>query len=189
MTSNLLNNSFKRNNNRQNIYASILIIITILILFFITSDLYSSYIQVQEEKTLTDSKLSFLKAELNSMNDKKMKVKNDWNVSKLISQFASQYREDVILNQLYKKFDWTSVDSISMDKWQKLPNWLSMADILITVSAKNVTELKKYLDYLTWDDSEIRFVIKSISFPFNSFDTNSPTQASISLWMYYYQNK
>lgn len=189
MTSNLLNKSFNKGGSRQNIYASVFIIITILILFFVTSDLYSSYVQVQEEKGMLDSKVNFLKTELNSMNEKKMKVKNDKEVGKLITQFSSEYREDVILNQLYEKFDWSSVDSISMDKWQKLPNWLSMANISITVSAKNIDELKKYLDYLTSESSKIRFVIKNISFPLSSFDTNQPTQATITLWMYYYQNK
>lgn len=174
--------------DKINIYATLIILITLWITFFVLSDLYSSYNQYSEEITSLKTKEKTLNEELVILNDKKSKVKSDKKTQTLISQYASPYREDLILNQIYAKFDWVSINDISMDKWQKLPNWLSMANIWFSVNAKNTVELNKYLEYLTSKTSNIRFVIKNTTFPLNSENQNSTTQASLSLWMYYFEN-
>lgn len=186
MGSTLLNNSFRRNNNRKNFYATAIIVITMCCLFFVTSDIYSTYVQLSEESNMTLNKWNQLKSDLDKMTSKKQKVASDKSMQNLIKQFASEYREDLIINQIYKQFLWVTIDSISMDKWQKLPNWLSIANISISVSVKDVDKLKSYLDYLTWESSDIRFVIKSISFPLDTNNLKNNTQASLSLGMYYY---
>lgn len=189
MNSTLLNTSNNRKNKRQSYYAIVLMFITLFCAIFITSDFYSSYFQHSEENAMSESKIASMNSELNSLNEKKLKLESDKDTKNTIKQFAWEYREDIILNQLYKPFAGATVDNVIMDKWQKLPNWLNMANIWITVSAKDISTLKKFLDYLTWENSDIRFVIKSISFPLDTANLNSTTQATASLWMYYYSAK
>ena len=62
-----------------------------------------------------------------------------------------------------------------------------MAGISITVDAKTVTDFNKYLNYLTQESSNLRFVIKSVSMPFNSENTNSSVTAGLNLGMYYFE--
>lgn len=189
MNSNILNNAERRNNERKNFYAIAIILITVIIWFFVTSDFYVSYLAHSEENTMTENKAASLNKELNSLNEKKKQFENDKLTQKLINQFAWEYREDLIINQLYASFTWVTVDSLSMDKWQKLPNWLSLANITVSVSAKDVKTLNSFLDYLTSAESNIRFIIKNISFPLDSNSPDNPTQATVSLWMYYYSAK
>ncbi|MDD2565290.1 MAG: hypothetical protein PHZ26_00980 [Candidatus Gracilibacteria bacterium] len=174
--------------DKNNIYATLLIIITLGITFFVLSDLYSSYNQYNEEVASLKIKEKSLNEELMTLNEKKNKVKNDKKTQQLIAQYASPYREDIILNQIYAKFDGVNINDISMDKGQKLPNGLSMANIGFSIDAKNIVELNKYLEYLTDKTSNVRFIIKNAAFPLNSENQNSTTQASLSLGMYYFEN-
>jgi cell division protein FtsB len=86
-------------------YATLLLLLTIAISFFVSSNLYSTYATSSEEKTGLNSKIESLKLELDSLNKKREQVKNDKDTKALIAQFASDYREDLILNQIYAKFD------------------------------------------------------------------------------------
>jgi len=188
MTQENTNSQLYKKTNKSNMYAILILLATIWITLFVLSDLYSSYTQFSEEKASLKTKEETLSNELKALNEKQEKVKSDKKTLQLISQYASPYREDLILNQIYAKFDWISINDITMDKWQKLPNWLSMANINFSVNAKNIIALNKYLDYLTNKTSNIRFVIKNVNFPLNSENQNSTTQASLSLWMYYFEN-
>lgn len=176
-----------KNADKKSMYAILLLLLTIAIWFFLTTSLYSTYATSSEEKTGLDTRIESLREEVNVLNKKKDQVSNDKSTREAIAQFASQYREDLILNQIYAKFDWVLVQDINMDKWQKLPNGLNLAWVSISVTAKNLTELNKYLTYLTDKTSNIRFVIKSVSFPLNSENTSSAVSASISLGMYYFE--
>lgn len=171
----------------SSIIASILIMATIMIIFFFTSSEYSIYVEKTEESKSLQTRLDWLKKELASLNEKKSKVKNDAWTQKSISQLAGIYREDQILNQIYVPTDWISVHDINMDKWQKLPNWLSLANISISVDAKWIDDLNKYIDYLTSNSWKVRFVIKSFSVPINTENLDSAIAANLNLGMYYYE--
>lgn len=175
--------------DKTKIYSIMIIIITIILTFYVLSDLYSWYNLQKLEKENIENKIASLNTELNVLNEKNEKVKNDKETLQLIKQFAWEYREDIILDQIYIKFDWVSIWDINMDKWQKLPNWLSMASVSFNIGAKDIETLNWYLDYLTWKKSNIRFVIKSIAVPLNTEKTDSMTKASLNLWMYYFDNK
>ncbi|EKE28572.1 MAG: hypothetical protein ACD_3C00043G0011 [uncultured bacterium (gcode 4)] len=181
------NNPLYKNADKKSMYATIILLVTIISTFLITSNLYATYTSSKEEKSSLDSRTESLKSELDALNKKKDQVSNDTATKAAISQFAWDYREDIILNQIYSKFDWIIVHDINMDKWQKLPSWLNMANININIDAKNIAELNKYLNYLTQESSSIRFVIKSASFPMNSENTNSSVSTWLNLGMYYFE--
>lgn len=185
----MTNSILYKSQDKNNLYATIIIFATILILFFVTTKAYSEYTTNAELNKQTQSEVEKLKNKLNELNDKKSKVESDEKTKKLIIQYAREYREDQILDQIYNPKDWISVNDISMEKGNRLPNGLNMASINISVEAKDVESLNKYIEYLTWEQEQIRFVIKNISFPFASDSTTNSTTASISLWMYYFDNK
>ncbi|EKE30134.1 MAG: hypothetical protein ACD_2C00038G0011 [uncultured bacterium (gcode 4)] len=187
MTSDSQNNPLYRKADKQNMYATLVLLLTLAITFFLTSGLYADYTSSNEEKVSLNGRIDSLKAELDSLNKKKNQVSNDKATKDAIAQFASVYREDLILNQIYSKFDWILVHDISMDKWQKLPNGLSMASISINVDAKNIAELNKYLNFLTEETSNIRFVVKSLNLPLSTDNVNTNVSAGLSLWMYYFE--
>lgn len=189
MNSILLNNSYNRKIKRQNFCAIGLMFITLFCSIFITSNFYTSYIQLNEENIMSETKIKSMNSELNSLNEKKLKLENDKETQNTIKQFAWEYREDIILNQLYKPFAGATVDNVTMNKWTTLPIGLNMANIWVTITTKDTVTLKNFLDYLTWEKSEIRFVIKNISFPLDTNDLNSTIKTDISLWMYYYSTK
>ncbi len=169
------------------IFASALLILSLISIYFFTYWEYTAYIEKTEETKSLQSRLEWLKKELTDLNDKKSKVKSDSNTQKLLAQFAWNFREDAILNQVYEPKDWIVVHNISMDKWQKLPNWLNLANINISIDAKTIWDIYKYLEYLTDEKSKIRFVIKSATLPVNTDTIDSVLNVSISLGMYYYE--
>lgn len=67
--------------------------------------MYSDFSQKKEEKSSIDAKIESLKTELDSLNKKKDQVANDKATRDAIAQYASMYREDLILNQVYAKLD------------------------------------------------------------------------------------
>lgn len=188
-TNSTLYNYWKQNNfKNKNLYAIFILMITIILIFSFSYNIYANYIKLNQELSNFKSKKLSLTTELNFLNEKKVQVNNDKEIKKALSQFAWDYREDLILNQIYKNFDWIKVGNISLNKWQKLPNGLSMANITINLTAKNLTEFNKYLEYLTWESYNLRFIIKNVSFPFDSQNNNLSFQASINLGMYYFWN-
>gem|GEM_PF-3192699 len=88
MSSTLLNTSYNRKNKRQNYYAIALIFITLFCAIFVTSDFYSSYIQHSEENAMSESKIASMNSELNSLNEKKLKLESDKDTKDTIKQFA-----------------------------------------------------------------------------------------------------
>ncbi len=169
--------------DKKNIYASVLILITIIVLFFFTKNIYFSKIENQENLNNLTIKAEEIKKELDTLDDIKKKLNSDNKTKKDIEKYAWDYREDIILNSIFSKMSWILVKDISMNKWQKLPNWLSMADISINIDVANLQTLNNYLLYLTSENSNMRFVVKSVNFPF--WSNNTSFSVSLNLWMYY----
>jgi hypothetical protein len=169
--------------DKKNIYASVLILITIIVLFFFTKNIYFSKIENQENLNNLTIKAENIKKELDLLNDIKNKLNSDYKTKKDIEKYAWDYREDIILNSIFWKINWILIKNISMNKWQKLSSWLSMADISINVDVANLQTLNNYLLHLTSENSDMRFVVKGVNFPF--WADNTSFNVSINLWMYY----
>jgi uncharacterized membrane protein len=74
--------------DKKNIYASILIIITIIVLFFFTKDAYFSKIENQENLNNLTIKAENIKKELDLLNDIKNKLNSDYKTKKDIEKYA-----------------------------------------------------------------------------------------------------
>lgn len=184
--SNIKSQLYKKAENKT-VLSSLLILTSIIVWMFYTSDIYWKYIENTEQTKALETKLEALKSESNALKLKKDEYNNNNELKETINKYAWKFREDYIINQIYAKNEWINVNWITMDKWQKLPSWLSMANISISVDAKTISNLNKYIEYLTSDKNKVRFVIKSISSPINTENLSSSTTSNISLWMYYYE--
>ena len=99
------NSPLYKDSDKRSMYATMLLLLTIGISFFLTANLYSTYSTASEEKASLESRAESLKAELETLKKKKDQVANDKTTKEAIARYASKFREDLILNQIYAKFD------------------------------------------------------------------------------------
>ena len=173
--------------DNKNIYSAVMIIISLALIFFSTSPIYWSYLEKSEENTTLNNTITSLKWELDTLNTKKEKISKDPAIMRALNLYASDFREDKILDAIYKKANWVQVKDISMEKGQKLPNWLNLASINISLEAKSLNDYNNFITYLTSKDSDMRFVVISSSLPFDSTNTNTTLDSTLNLWMYYFE--
>lgn len=172
-------------NNQKNMYASAMLLISVVLAFFLTKSLYYSNIESKTNLEQLNIQSTDTKKELDELNMVKESIKNDSETRKNIERYASLFREDTIINSIFNKKDGISINDIAIDKWVKLPNWLNMWNISLNIDANNIESLNNYLKYLNSKDNSVWYVIKNVNFPYSS-KTNLPFSASVSLWMYYF---
>ncbi|EKE26316.1 MAG: hypothetical protein ACD_4C00337G0004 [uncultured bacterium (gcode 4)] len=180
-------NLYKKS-DKKNIYSSLILIISLLIVFFITKDMYFENVEKNANLEALNTQSNELQSELQELNKIKADLDKNVKMKKILNQFGWEYREDRVVNNIFpKNINWLTIWGISMDKWNKLPNWLSLANISVNVEAEKIIDLVNYLDYLTSENSDIRFLVKNISVPFGAdMNMNQKIQVPINLWMYYF---
>ncbi len=172
-------------NNKKSMYASILLIIAVIVAFFFTKNLYFANIEATTNLELSNTQSSELKTKLDELTTIKENIAKDEKTKKDIAWFGSSFREDKIIDSIFGSKDGIAINDVSIDKWSKLPNWLMMWNISINIEANKLDLLNKYLKYLSSNENNIKYVIKNVAFPFDS-RTDLPVSASINLWMYYF---
>lgn len=188
-----INSSLYGSKDNKSLYATLIVLFTLWILFFGTTSIYSNYMEHSTQKAENDKKIIELTQEYTDLETKKRAIDSDNNFKKSENQFAGVYREDTIIDEVYAKIPWITIGWISMDKWQKLSTWLSMANISFNIDATWIDDLEWYLKYLTLNvgekSSKKGFVIKSISIPLNTSiekGRKAWIQAWVNLGMYYF---
>jgi len=102
-----------------------------------------------------------------------------------LKRYAASFREDDVLESLFKNTANVSIQSVSIDKGHKTTNGLSLANVQLAVTVNSKDQLVSFLDYLTSPSNSKRYIIKSIDYP---YDLSMPGgSANISLGMYYYE--
>lgn len=172
-------------NNKKSMYASILLVVTVIIAFFFTKSLYTDNIEASTNLELSNNQATELKTKLDELTTIKESIAKDEKTKKDIAWFGSSFREDKIIDSIFASKDGIAINDISIEKWSKLPNWLMMWNISLNIEANKLDLLNKYLKYLSSNENNIKYVIKSVTFPFDS-RTDLPVTASINLWMYYF---
>ncbi len=76
------------------------------------------------------------------------------------------------------------IGSVSLDAGEILTSGMTLAGINITVDTANLDTLLKFIDRATGTDAKRRFLVKSLSFAYESAVTTSPITASIQLGAY-----
>lgn len=175
------------NSDKKSIYASIMIIISLIVVFFITKDLYYANLEKNSNLENLNAQSINLKDQLDGLNKIKSDLSSSVKMQKIMSQYGWDFREDTIINNIFNKSNWINISDISIDKWEKLPNWLALANVSLNFQSKSIEDLNNYYSYLTSENSNIRFIIKNTSFPFSNLKSTSAFPVSINLWMYYFQ--
>ena len=84
-----------------------------------------------------------------------------------IQRYASSFREDDILENIFSNTSGVSIQNISMDKGQKTPNGLSLANINLSLMVTSKDQLISFLDYLTSPTNTKRYIIQSVNYPYD----------------------
>lgn len=171
--------------DKKNIYTVIIVLLSLLILLFVTKDFYDSNLEKNASLETLNKQSEDLKTELDSLNKIKIELSSSVKMQKIMNQYGWDFREDQIINNIFNNNKWINIASISMDKGEKLPNWLTLANVSLSVQSSSMADLNNYYSYLTSEDSKMRFIIKNTNFPYD-IKNNSSIPVSLSLWMYYF---
>lgn len=104
-----------------------------------------------------------------------------------LARYASPFREDSVLSSLFSGPVGVLPLSIGIDKGSKMPNGLSQGTVDLTLRVTSQSMLMRYFEYLTGTTGSKRYVIKSVSFPFDSSSPQSSGfQVSVNLGFSHY---
>jgi hypothetical protein len=193
--------TLQNSNNYNRVFAPILLGITLLLGIIILRPAYFSYldasIRYKNQLNIKDQKQkqlnvlntfreSFLASgSTNDIQQKIKKIDQKWDSANIMSA--------IVMNDFTR---WTSVlaphiavGAISVNKWSKLVNGLSLGSVSFTVSALTIEDLIKFITYLS-KESPFVFTIDGISLPLDtslSNDTSTQISLSLTLWVYYFE--
>lgn len=189
--------------SRQNrVLAPIALAASIIIAVMVLRPLYLDYI---EKSTLSRDTAKTLETKI-SERDALEKIQAQFNsgatsdimkrVEQLNKKFVvSDIMEAVMINDYTKTTlsSWAriSIGNISVNKWTKLPNGLSLGQVSVGVSGSDMYSVIDFITYLT-TTSPYAFTIDSISLPIDTDVTQALTNngqysLSLSLGLYYYE--
>ena len=188
------------NLQKNRVYAPIIIGLSIFLIILVLYPIYTTYVdtsievsgleKIKSEKQLKIDEIKAMQAQFASSGSSEIKDK----VQKYNHSFnTSDIMEAVMVNKYTKSTSLTpasiSIGSFSVDKGKKLPNWLSLASVSISVSGDTPDQIIDYITYLT-TESAYAFTIDSISLPIDTGSAGqdaTTTSLSLSLGVYYYE--
>jgi hypothetical protein len=191
------NNNFYKKNR---VYAPIIIGISLLFISLVSYPLYIQYMDINSEiATLEKSKIDRQK-KIDEISAMQLLFTGSWfsdiksKVQKYNRSFdVSNIVEAVMVNKFTKASALSpsqiNIGGISVEKWKKLPSWLSLATVSITVWADTPDQVIDYLTYLT-TESSFAFTIDRISLPLDTWlaaQDKTWLSLSLNLWVYYYE--
>ncbi len=115
-------------------------------------------------------------------------------VKKIDQKFdTSNIMSTVMLNDYTRAWEWgrprVAISSVSVDKWAKLPNGLSLGTVSVSLSTSSVEEMIDFITYLT-QLSNFVFTINSITLPIDTTNTTGNAtwvSLNLALGVYYYE--
>lgn len=182
--------------NKKSALPFLVITLAMFIGWFLMKDMYYTHLDLKESYRVAKLDMDSKKQTLDSFNAIKQKIESNEEEKKNIDKYAWDFREDLIINSIFAKskysnnsltssWSFVSIKSLTMDKWEKLSNWLSVATISVDLEAQNLKELSSFTDSLVDNNDTTRFLIRSINFPYNSKGEATSLPVNLSLWMYY----
>lgn len=143
--------------------------------FYTVTAKKDEYVQASNERETKSKEL----AELNVLKSKA----SEPIFAEELERYAGPYREDSIITSLFSGLNNGVLPlSIALDRGNKLPNGLSQGSVELGLRVGNQAVLLRYVNYLTSEKAKKRYVIKSMSFPFDSTSPKiEPFNVSISL--------
>jgi hypothetical protein len=192
----------QQNNTTQKnrVYAPVMIGISLLFVIFGLYPLYTAYTDTRVEISGLEKTKSEKISKINAI--KNMQAifagsgSNDLKVR--VQKYTHPYNtSDIMASVMLNKYTASStltpaainISSINVDTGRKLPNWLSMATVSLSLSADTPDQIVDYLTYLT-TESAFAFTIDSISLPLDTGNIAANTTGvslAIALGVYYYE--
>ncbi len=186
--------------SENRITAPICLGIALLLGIFFLKPSYATYIENTSIVSSLEKEQTKLTAEYESLKAVKDNIGSVLSLDKLerIQKLAKKYdNSDIMSSVMLNNFTKDSlsesaliiISSISVNKWKKLPNGLSLGNVAITLQWKTIADIIKYITYLTQSTDYI-FTLDSISLPIDTAPEETMIGSyglSISLWVYYYE--
>jgi hypothetical protein len=183
-------NRFKQTNlpkaNDKKAIIIALILGTLIIAAFFTQGAVSDYMEKNDAIAMTQEKLNVVNQDLAKLKEVEMNLKNP-EISGNLKRYASEFREDDILENIFGNTSGVNIQNVTIDKGQKTPNGLSLANISLALSVSSKEQLVAFLDYLTSPTNTKRYIIKSMNYPYDPM--NPAGSVTLELGMYYYEGK
>lgn len=177
----------EKEKNKKQVISLVLLSLSIVIGFFFTMDQGYSYIEKKDTLEATKKEVSEKKWLLEKLQVMTKNMESNPELQGDIGRFGSDFREDTILDSLFAPINGISIANISMSKWEKSPNGLSIATISLLLKAQDREILNNYLNYLTTSKTNKKsYIIKNLNFPLDT-TKNESLSASIELGMYYFE--
>lgn len=185
------------------VYAPLLLWITILLGIFLAKPMYETYMSREIEFANLEIKKEEKEAKLKDLEIlQKSFAKNSTWTTELIEKVNKIWKvwdttdifSAIMLNDFTRASSLAparvSIGDISVDKWFKLPSWLSLWSVSFSVTANSLDDMIAFITHLT-QTSEYTFTIDSIALPIDTGENLSWTQQELSLWLalwiYYYE--
>jgi hypothetical protein len=183
------------------VYAPILLGLGVLFAIIILRPVYSDYLDVsnqyrsqsisleQKQKQLADLE-AFAKSFTTSWSStdtqqKIQKINQTWDSIKIMSAITlNEYTRGTAITPAP-----IAIGSISVDKWSRLVNGLSLGSVSFSVTANSVDQMISYITYLA-KGSPFVFTLDSISLPIDTGLTDAsqvPVSLWLKLWVYYFE--
>ena len=165
-------------NGKNIFFTNIVIILTLLTLFFWTK---TFYFWMQESLDKNDSIVLETK-ERKELLDKLNELKKSNKINKTLEKkFYKSFNENEILNFFYNHTNndevWIKINSISINKWSQNSIWFIEWEITLWISVRDEESFLTFLTFLN-NSREYQFYLNYISYPMwnteNGFNINLP---------------
>ncbi len=186
--------------SQNRILAPICLGIALLCAIVFLKPTYATYIENKSVLSSLEKEQERLTTEYESLKAIKENVGSLLSPEKLerIQKLAKKYdtsdiMSTVLLNNFTKdsanESALISISSISVGKWKKLPNGLSLGNVSISFQGKTIADIITFITYLA-QKTDYVFTLDSISLPIDTAPESVMAGSyglSISLWVYYYE--
>ncbi len=157
-------------------------IAALLIGVFFTFDLYTSSMEKSEELQNAQKKSQDAGTSLTALNSLKAQATV---MNSEVQKYIGEFREDKILESIFGLTgSGTQIEGISIDSGEKLTSGMSLVGINLTLQTETSDQLLQFLDRATDQNAPRRFLVKLVSFSYDSSTSNLPLTAIVQLGMY-----
>ncbi len=154
-----------QDNVKYTILTYVFLIITILIVFFVSTKLYTSYTEITYNKNILEQKFQESEKKYKELSDIKSKIKDD---DKEMNKFLINFSEDELTSYFYnysKNNPSVVINSISLSEWKLNDFWFKEWSINLSVSFDWEENMLKMLNFIINSD-KYNFFITSFDYNF-----------------------
>jgi hypothetical protein len=131
-----------------------------------------------DEITTLEASKATLNTTLAHLNELDRESKNSTEPAKYIGSS----RDDILLEQIFTiSGSGAEIGAVSIDAGELLTSGIVLSGISLSVEASNLQSLLEFIDRATAENSQRRFLVKSLSFAYDRSTANLPITATLQL--------